>query len=358
MTLRGLSRSVFLLCILASACAADEQTSATSEQAPVDAGRQISTVGAARPLELTDVATTPNLDRSIAIVDLGRIIFDTFDGGGIPLSEADDATILRLRDAIAPLDAPLYQDHAAAGNWLNGDDLVVGYVDPQGGAWAYAVRILNSREIVNDELGGLPVVVTYCPLCGSGVVYARGLGDLALSFSNTSALFENDMVMVDRETGTYWWQVAGTGLVGERAGASLQLLPSQTTTWASWREQHPSTQVMARPDGRDYSRDAFENYGASLDAGRTPFPVRPDSLTDDRLAPSDRVVVISIDGESRAWATAPVRTVDAVVGGVEVTVRTDGVGAVVTTTSGELVPNRTAFWFSVLTTDPNIALGE
>ncbi len=343
--------------LIAAGCAADDRTIEPDEAPEALTDDAAEATGPTRPLPLTSASETPRLDRSNATVDLGEIIFDTFDGGGVALSEADPATVERLLDAIAPIDAPLYQSASDASAWLTPEDLIVGYVDPAGDAWAYSVRVLNSREIVNDELAGLPVVITYCPLCGSGVVFERELGDTTLSFSNTSALFENDMVMVDRETGTYWWQVAGDGLVGPLGGETLELLPSQTTTFASWLEQHPETQVMARPDGRDYSRDSFANYGAVLDGGRTPFPVTDGVLDDDRLPPSARVVVTTINGESRAWATSPERTVEDELGGTSITITTDGTGARIVDADGNAVPLRSAFWFSVLTIDPDIELG-
>ncbi len=344
--------------LIASACAADDRVVEPTATTSAAAAESAEASGALRPLPLTSPDDTPSLERVNATVDLGEIVFDTFDGGGVALDQVDEATIDRLLDAIKPIDAPLYQDAATATVWLEADDLVVGYVDPAGDAWAYSVRVLNSREIVNDQLGGLPVVITYCPLCGSGVVFERRLGDETLSFSNTSALYENDMVMVDRETGTYWWQVAGDGLVGPLGGQTLTLLPSQTTTFASWVEQYPDTSVMVRPDGRDYSQDSFANYGDVLDSGRTPFPVSDGVLDDDRLPPSARVVVATIDGESRAWATSPARVVDDELGGVAITVTTDGTGARIVDADGEAVPLRSAFWFAVLTTNPDIELGN
>ena len=162
----------------------------------------------------TNVAPTdapgpiPAVDLTRHAVPLEEIVFDTFDGGSVPLSEADAATIDRLLDAIPPIDDPRYESPPEA-TWLETDDVVLGYVDDDGRAWAYPVKILNFHEIVNDVLADRPVLVSYCPLCGSGIVYDRRVGNDLLSFSNTSALHENDMVMVDRESGSYWWQVAG-----------------------------------------------------------------------------------------------------------------------------------------------------
>ena len=106
--------------------------------------------------------------------------------GSVPLDEADAATIDRLLDTIAPIDDPAYEQ-AAAVDWLEPDDVVIAYVDDDGGAWAFPTRILDRHEIVNDVIGGQPLVVTYCPLCGSGVVYDRRIDGEELRFSNTSA---------------------------------------------------------------------------------------------------------------------------------------------------------------------------
>ncbi len=353
MSLRRILVTIAALAFLASACAADE-TAANQSAAGSETG---AIAGATRPLVLTDPGDTPAVDRSIASVALSDVVFDTFVyGGAIPLSEADANTVVRLFDAIRPIDAPVYESGDTV-DWLPPDDLVVGFVDPEGSAWAYPVRILNSREIVNDELGGLPVVITYCPLCGSGVVYGRDLGERTLSFSNTSALHENDMVMVDRETGTYWWQVAGEGIVGTLTGETLPLLASQTTTFERWLEQYPETWVMERQGGRLPS-DSFADYDETLDAGRTPFPVSGGVLDDGRLAPSARVILVELNGERRAWATEPARVVEDELGGEPITVTLDGVGGVVVAGDGSLVPLRSAFWFSVVSVDPSIQLGS
>lgn len=349
---------------MGAACAGSDGSAASNTSNTEGAGPvsklDAASLGATRPLDFTRPGDTPPVDRTRAEVPLDLIIFDTFDGGGVALSEADQETITRLFDVIAPIDAPAYESADAGSGWLQEDDLIIGYVDPQGQAWAYPAKILNSREIVNDELGGQAVLISFCPLCGSGVVYSRDHAEFAeqpLSFSNTSALYENDMVMVDRETGTYWWQVAGSGLVGELSGSLLELLPSQTTSWASWTEQYPQTVVMARPDGRDYSRDSFSSYGDTLDSGRTPFPVSDGVMEDDRLAPSARVVVVSNNGVTRAWAASPARTIQDEVGGLSVTVTLDGVGGTVTDGDGEAVPSRAAFWFSIVSVYPDIELG-
>lgn len=245
-------------------------------------------------------ASLPALDVSQHTVPLEQVYFDTFDGGSVRLSEANEPLIARLRDAIPPIDAPRYET-AAMGDWLDGADLVLGFVTEAGDAYAYPHKILNFHEIVNEEFDGIPVLISYCPLCRSGVVYDRRLEGRTLSFGNTSALYESDLVMFDRETNSYWWQVAGRAIVGALSGSRLTPLPSSTATWDEWKRLHPETLVLSRDTGygRNYERDPFTRLGEFLDSGGEPFPIS-DNSRDDRLAPSAPVLGVIIGSEQRA----------------------------------------------------------
>lgn len=242
----------------------------------------------------------PDVDVSAHSVPLEEIYFDTFDGGAVPLSESTPELRARLLDAIPPIDDPVYED-ASGGDWLNPSDPVLGYV-AGGQAYAYPFKILNFHEIVNDTLDGVPVLVSYCPLCRSAIVYDRRVDGELLSFGNTSALYESDMVMVDRQTGSYWWQVAGSAIVGPLTGAELTPLPASVATWEDWKTDHPGTLILIRDTGyqRPYDRDPFADYPTRIDSGQFPFPVS-DTARDDRLSPSALVVGLEIDGEARAY---------------------------------------------------------
>lgn len=140
------------------------------------------------------------LDRSIHSVPLDQILFDTFGttrARFVPLSEISDALQTDLKDAITPVALPAYGALDAL-PWLD-DDLVLGY-ESGDDAYAYPINILNFHEIVNDTIGGVPVLITYCPLCFSGVVFNRELDGQALTFGNTSALFQPDLVMSEHQT--------------------------------------------------------------------------------------------------------------------------------------------------------------
>lgn len=249
-----------------------------------------------------DRDTVAGIDLSRHSVPLGDVHFDSFDGGSVPLSEIGEELVLSLVDAIPPLDEPRYED-ASGGDWLEGDDLVIGYLGANGGAWAFPVKILNFHEIVNDELDGTPVLISYCPLCRSAIVYDRRLDGRELTFGNSSALYESDLVMLDRETSSYWWQVAGEAIVGTLTGARLTTLPSTTATWAQWRQEHPETMVLSRETGfaRSYERDVFAGYRDQVNDERFAFPVSADAL-DGRLAPGDEVLGLTVGGDSRAYS--------------------------------------------------------
>jgi len=353
------------LAVLATACGSDlDTTTLRAEPATEEGGTPTRIFGDAIPETPSGFTGIPNRDS--AIVPLDEIFFDTFDGGSIPLSEASDNNIVDLLDRIPPIDNPAYID-PATDPWLEDEDLVLGYIAEDGQAYAYPHKILNFHEIVNDTLADVPVLVSYCPLCGSGVVFDRRLtGDLRqdgeLTFSNTSALFDNDMVMVDRQTSSFWWQVPGRSIVGSLSGAELTVLPSTTATWASWQESNPETVIITRDLGfrRDYTNDPFATYSDRLNAGGdTPFPVNPDALADGRLPPAARIIAIEAGGESTAVPVDLLNLeLEVDVGGesfVIVPDLTGGAEAFSVNAAGERspAPSRSTFWFAYVAAFPD-----
>lgn len=306
---------VAMITLVAAACAGNDDNGGASADppAPPDTSSPTSASGVSPSDPSVDPATTPqvqssaeeaqtapDVDLSLHSVPLNEIYFDTFDGGSVPLSESTAELRLRLLDAIPPIDRPVYGD-ASVGDWLAPDDLVLGYV-AGGQAYAYPFKILNYHEIVNDDLDGVPVLISYCPLCRSAIVYDRRVDGDVLSFGNTSALYESDLVMVDRTTGSYWWQVAGTAIVGPLTDAALEPLPSVVATWTDWASLHSETLVLTRATGfsRPYERDAFAGYADIIDSGRFPFPVG-EAARDARLRPSALVVGVVINEVARAY---------------------------------------------------------
>jgi len=342
----------------------------------------------------------PTVDTSQHSVPLDQIYFDTFNPANraVPLDQATPELVERLIDAIPPIHAPKYEP-AAAADWLDDEDMIIGYATGEQ-AWAYPIRILNFHEIVNENLGGEPVLISYCPLCFSGIVYSRRLGDQVLTFGNTSALYESDMVMLDYETGSYWWQVPGQAIVGPLTGEQLEILPSTVTTWRGWRELHPDTQVLSRDTGfeRNYDRDPFASYAEIIDGGRFAFPVS-EAARDPRLSPAAIVLALKVEGTAVAYpleASAP-SVIHDEVGGIPVAIFLDPgsrTGAAFhPVAAGELLhfdwteagpidentgslwdlagraidgplsgeqlkplPTKTSFWFAIVAAEPNIEI--
>jgi len=290
--------AALVVLLLTAACGADRTDAGTPAPRPT----LPSTLTAAEAGDELAVPGQQPLVLANRTVELGAIVFDTFNGGSVPLDRATPSMISRLSDAIPPLDSPRYEG-VDGGDWLTPDDLVLGYVAADGSAYAYPHKILNFHEIVNDDLAGDPIVITYCPLCRSSVVYDRRLDGQTLTFGNTSALYLSDMVMFDRETYSYWWQVPGSAIVGTLAGQRLTPLASETMEWRTWRALHPDTQVLSRETGfeRNYDRDPFTGLGASLDQGARPFQSAP-VQTDARLAPSDLVLGLEVDGRHAVYS--------------------------------------------------------
>ena len=240
------------------------------------------------------------VDTSIASVPLDQIAFDTFDGSFVRLADATDELILFLQDRIPPLDNPEYVG-ADEVDYLHPNDLLLGY-SPGEEHYAYPFRILNFHEFVNDELDSIPVLISYCPLCRSGIVFNRRLDGQTLSFGNTSALYENNAVAYDRETGSYWFQVAGEAIVGPLTGKRLKPLPSVTTTWEEWKSLHPDTLVLSTNTGynRPYSRDRFAGFENRVNRGRFFFPISEAAL-DPRLPLGSHVLVVMVQSGVKAY---------------------------------------------------------
>ena len=249
--------------------------------------------------------SVPMVDTSIHNVPLGDIIFDTFDGQYVPLDRASEDLILRLRDAIVPVAQPAYGGLDAL-PWLHDRHLVIGYVSGEN-AYAYPVNVLTFHEIVNDEIDGLPVLITYCPLCFSGVVFSRDLDGRLLTFGNTSALYQADLVMYDHQSGSYWFQVAGEAVVGTLTGSRLKLLPSVTMAWGEWKVLYPQTRLLAGTAGSPTSFTSFryiqgfpDGYQDQINSGLFHFTL-DERMLDGRLPPGEIVLTVEVGEEATAF---------------------------------------------------------
>lgn len=167
------------------------------------------------------------------------------------------------KDGIPALDAPKFID-AANETRLGGREPVI-TVEIEGTTpRAYPIRYLTWHEIVNDEVGGIPVAVTFCPLCNSGMTFDRRVDGQVLSFGVSGKLRNSDMVMYDRETESWWQQAVGQGIVGEMTGVELVQLPTWMESWDEFRTRNPGALVMDEPGwNREYGRNPYRGYDTS-----------------------------------------------------------------------------------------------
>lgn len=189
---------------------------------------------------------------------------------------------------------------ATEADFLQPNDIVFGAVI-NGEARAYPVRMMDWHELANDELGGEFAVLSYCPLCGSAVLFNRRVGETVYSFNTSGLLYESNKLMYDEQTMSLWPNVIGKPLAGALAGSGMVLerFPLTTTTWENWVAMHPNTDVLD-PSGNGLlnyeTHEAYDLYRVSRDT------LAPVSVSDDRLAAKDWVFGLVLDDQATAYA--------------------------------------------------------
>jgi hypothetical protein len=191
-------------------------------------------------------------------------------------------------DGIASLDNPKFVNmQEAENNFLSDSDLVIG-LNVNGDVRAYPLQILVWHEIVNDKVGGIPVAVTYCPLCFTNQVFNRSLnnGQELLQFGTSGKLYNSNLVMYDRTSKSLWSQALGEGIVGKYAGQKLQRIPFDIAYWKDWKGIYPNSKVLSKDTGfsRPYGVDPYAEYYTS---NQLYFPV---SNHDNRAGLKEKVI--------------------------------------------------------------------
>ena len=214
-----------------------------------------------------------------------------FDKKSVPLSEFQSGG--PGRDGIPPVDEPKPVGQEQAEDFLDDKEPVL-VAEAGGQARAYPIQILIWHEVVNDDLAGRPIAVTFCPLCNSSLVFDRRVEGETLTFGTTGNLRKSDLVMWDRQTESWWQQLTGEAVVGALTGTKLEALPSQTLSWSDFKERYPDGDVLSRDTGhdRDYGANPYEGYDT---ADQQPFLL--DGEADRRLPPKERVAAAFVGDE-------------------------------------------------------------
>ena len=187
--------------------------------------------------------------------------------------------------------------------YLRDDDRVFG-VSINGDSRAYPLRIMNWHEMANDVVGGVPVALAYCTLCGSGILYETQVGDETYVFRSSGLLYFSNKLMYDLTTGGLWNQFTGVPVTGPlaRSGLELKVRPVTLTTWGDWLASHPDTLALDVNTGfpRNYSSEGVPG-SAYMDYFSSPELWFPVNVYDERLQVKDVVYGIEVGGEAKAY---------------------------------------------------------
>ncbi len=207
------------------------------------------------------------------------------------------------KDGIPAIDQPAYESLADARAWLSPRAPVIS-LDLGGSARAYPLAILTWHEIVNDTLNGTPVLVSFCPLCNTALVFERQLDGVVRDFGTTGNLRFSNLVMYDRQSESWWQQATGGAIAGSLTGAQLKFLPAQIVSLAQFEATYPSADVLSRATGhaRDYGRNPYVGYDT---VDQQPFLF--DGALDGRLPAVARVVTIGGPADALAFPYGELR---------------------------------------------------
>ena len=251
------------------------------------------------------------------------------------------------RDGIPAIDRPQFVA-ADAAEFIQDEDRILG-VTIGNIAKAYPIRILNWHEIVNDSIGDFYFAVTYCPLCGSGVAFDSQVGERQLTFGVSGLLYNSDVLLYDRETGSLFSQILGQAVTGELKEELLTPIPLAHTTWGDWKNRHPQTLLLSADTGfnRDYNSNPYAGYE---ETPQTFFPV---PIPPQDYHPKETVIGVNVGAAFKCYPYSELekngeREFTDTVNGEQLLIRWDSENRAgeIANAKGELIPVVRAFWFA------------
>ena len=245
----------------------------------------VNSVSITNPIANTDNFNPVSISRTEKEGENSIVPLDQIVSGGPP------------PDGIPSIDDPKFISVQEANGRLEDSELILG-LNINGDIRAYPLQILVWHEIVNDKIGGVPVAVTYCPLCFTNQVFNRTLENgQILEFGTSGKLYNSNLVMYDRTTNSLWSQAMSQGIVGKLAGIKLERIPFDVAYWKEWKQLFPDSKVLSTDTGstRPYGADPYGDYYTN---GDVLFPVLN---RDDRLGLKEIVVGFENNGQYKAY---------------------------------------------------------
>ena len=214
-----------------------------------------------------------------------------FSKNSVPFQEI---RLLLQRDAIPPIYKPEF-DTVEEARQIYVDLVPVIVVEINGDARAYPEGILSTHEVVNDVVGGVPIAVTWCPLCNTALVFDRNVDGRAFRFGVSGLLRDSNLIMWDWETESWWQQGTLEAIVGKMTGTQLKVVAFQVVSLRDFMETFPDGKVLHDPDDLDGDYNPYYEY----DTDEKPFLFKGD--LDTRLSAGERVIGVQLGGEVRAY---------------------------------------------------------
>ncbi|VAW12971.1 hypothetical protein MNBD_BACTEROID05-944 [hydrothermal vent metagenome] len=249
------------------------------------------------------------------------------------------------KDGIPALTNPEFVSADQAG-FLSDNNFVIG-IEVDRVAKAYPLKILNWHEVVNDVISQKEVVVSWCPLTHSGLVFDRKVGEDVLTFGVSGMLFNSNVVMYDRNSQGLWTQLGNKSLTGKYASKKLNLIPSKVTMWKNWKKAYPNTLVLSSKTGyfRNYKRDPYQEYHLQEK------PMFPLEYIDTRFPLKSFVLGVQVDGEVKAYSLTQLKEMKKPlkdsISGKSITIRFDENQMLqVIDKDGNEISSVVAYWFA------------
>lgn len=250
------------------------------------------------------------------------------------------------KDGIPSIDKPKYVTVKEADAWIQDNELILA-IQHKGITRVYPLQIMVWHEIVNDVIGGDPMLITYCPLCGSGIAFERKINGEEVEFGVSGKLYNSNLVMYDRKTDSYWTQIDGEAIIGELTGEKLKAVSIDTVVWRDWKEAASDSEVLSQDTGfnRSYGRDP---YGSYYEDSFIFFPLENE---DDRIHPKTVIFGIEVNGVYKAYREDDLKEKDVIedeIDGRKIKVERSEAGVVTITdvAADEEIVKERDFWFA------------